>query len=133
MVAHPRVQGLLNSVEQRRNDIDLIETFDEACKRAGLAHKEVASLMGISSAQLSAMLRKQRPLGIERLLKLRDYPDGRKFLRAYWPLVGEEMGLPEFADGMRVGDALRAFIDNVQMRMAHAELSVREHGEKRTA
>jgi hypothetical protein len=114
--------------------VDLVESFDRACKLAGLTHEAVASMMGAKKEALYQMLRQQRPLSLVRLLKLRDDADGRKFLRAYWPLIGEAMGLPEFADGLKVADALQQFIANLQVRMVKCELVSREvQDEKRSA
>lgn len=106
--------------------VDLLAAFSTACAVSGLSHKAVAFLMGVTREYLYQMLRQQRPLSLVRLLKMRDDPDGRKFLRAYWPLVGEAMGIPEFSQGMRIADALMVFIDNHQKHMAKAQIAVRE-------
>lgn len=114
--------------------IDHKDLFDKACKAAGLQHKDIAGLMDIREETLYGMLCQRRPLSIVRLIQLKDSADGRKFLRAYWPLVGEAMGLPEFSDGLRVADALQQFIANLQVRMVKCELVSREvQDEKRSA
>lgn len=108
-----------NSVNRR---IDLRTTFYQACQQAGMQQKEVASLMGVREQQLSAMLSQDRPLSIVRLIALKEFPDGRRFLRCYWPLIGAAMGLPEFAHGLKVADALVDFISATQKRVAYVEL-----------
>jgi transcriptional regulator with XRE-family HTH domain len=113
---------LLRSLKRDDDTIDLIDAFDRACLAAGLSRKQVAALMEISPEQLYQMLRQKRPFSLVRLLKLRDDGEGRSFLRAYWPLVGEAMGLPEFSHGLRVADALVLFINHTQKSMAVAEL-----------
>jgi hypothetical protein len=123
--------GLSASFNEAR--VDLIAAFDQACMSAGLSHKQVAALMEIKPEQLWQMLNQHRPFSLVRLLKLRDDADGRKFLRAYWPIVGEQMGLPEFAHGLRVADALLLFINHTQKTMAHAEMVAREVQDERTA
>jgi hypothetical protein len=132
IVATPSGPRLPHSVRPL-DSIDLVEMFDRACKTAGMQHKEIAGLMGVTKETLYGMLRQRRPLSLVRLLKLRDDPDGRKFLRAYWPLIGEAMGLPEFAHGLRVADALLLFINHTQKTMAHAEMVAREVQDERTA
>lgn len=125
---------LLRSLKRDDDAIDLIDAFDRACLAAGLSRKQVAALMEISPEQLYQMLRQKRPFSLVRLLKLRDDGEGRSFLRAYWPLVGEAMGLPEFSHGLRVADALALFIDNQQKTMAKAEIVAREvQQDKRSA
>lgn len=106
--------------------MDLLAAFSRAAAASGLSHKEIAFLMGVTREYLYQMLRQQRPLSLVRLLKMRDDADGLKFLRAYWPLVGEAMGIPEFSQGMRIAEALMVFIDNHQKHMARAELRQRD-------
>jgi len=103
-------------------EIDLVATFDLACKQAGFSHKQVAAMMGIGPEQLYQMLRQHRPLNLARLLQMRDDPDGRRFLRCYWPLVGEAMGFAEFNEVRNVADALCAYINHMQTRITMAKV-----------
>jgi hypothetical protein len=80
--------------------IDLIATFALACRRAGLTHDQVARLLKLKPEQLYQQLRLQGHFSLTRLVRLRDDPDGRKFLREYWPLVAHDMGISEVADSM---------------------------------
>lgn len=113
--------------------IELIATFDLACRRAGLTHDEVAGLLNMQKQQLYQQLRLQGHFSLTRLVSLRNDPDGRKFLREYWPLVAADMGIPEVADKLAVADAFQVFIDALQVRMLKAELHAAAEPEKKRA
>jgi hypothetical protein len=116
-----------------RPTIELISTFDLACRRAGLTHDQVAGLLGMKKEQLYQQLRLQGHFSLTRLVRLRDDPDGRKFLREYWPLVAADMGISEVANKLAVADAFQVFIDTLQVRMAKADLHAAEMPEKKRA
>src|SRR4051812_36845743 len=100
----------------RRPAIALIETFELACGRAGLTRDAVARMLGLKPEQLYQQLRLQGHFSLTRLVQMRDDPDGRRFLREYWPLVAADMGLPEVADALNVADAFHCFVNALQVR-----------------
>lgn len=117
----------------RKPAIELKETFDLACRRAGLTHDQVAGLLGMKEQQMFQQLRLQGHFSLTRLVRLRDDADGRKFLREYWPLVAADMGLPEFAEKIATADSFHAFVNALQLQMAKADLRVAEQPEKKRA
>lgn len=124
-------------LQRRRTDtgpaIELSDTFDLACRGAGLTHDQVAGLLNIPKQQLYQQLRLQGHFSLTRLVRLRDYPDGRRFLRHYWPLVAADMGIPEVADALNVADAFQVLVDTIQVRMAKADLRAAAEPEKKRA
>ncbi len=98
-----------------------VARFTQACREADIKKCVIASLMGISVEMLSKQLHNKGHLSLQRLLMLRDDPDGRRFLRCYWPLVAVDMGLDDVVDWIDAVDKTKAFgkiVDQIQIKMA---------------
>ena len=95
----------------------------EARRRAGLKHDSLATLMGISSQQLSQQLAERGHVSFRRLLFVSRDPDGKRFLRELFLLIKDEMGFEDFDQiAARLSDLVNAF----QVRQARAELRTRD-------
>ena len=102
---------------------DLAAYVVEARRRAGLKHDSLATLMGISSQQLSQQLAERGHLSFRRLLFVSRDPDGKRFLRELFLLIKEEMGWEDFD---QIAARLSDLINAVQVRQAKAQLRERE-------
>lgn len=112
---------------------ELLTAFDKACRLAGLTHDQVAGMLGMKKEQLYQQLRLRGHFSLTRLVRLRDDPNGRRFLRHYWPLVAADMGLPDVANALNVADAFQLLMDTIQVRMAKAEIAAAEQPEQKRA
>lgn len=110
---------------------DQSELIDVACKRSGLSRKQVAAIYGVSPEQLYQQARGIGHLSLRRLLAMARDEDGKKFLRAYMPLVWKAMGFPDLDEAMEIRDMFVRLINRVQVRMAKAELEEHEDERKR--
>ena len=95
-----------------------------ARQRAGLKHDSLATLMGISSQQLSQQLAERGHISLQRLLfaACRDQ-DGKRFLRELFLLIKDEMGWTDFD---AIAARLSELVNAVQVRMARSQLQARE-------
>ena len=105
-------------------DFDLATHVVRARERAGLKHDALATLMGISSQQLSQQLAARGHLSLQRLIfaACRD-ADGKRFLRELFLLIRDEMGWEDFD---QIAARLSELVNAVQVRQAKAELSREE-------
>lgn len=114
--------------------IDLVTPFYHALRDSGLSQKQLAAMMAISEPQLYQQLRGVGHLSMLRLLSVSKDPDGRRFLRSYWPRVAEASGFPEVADALKAAEAFAQLVNRLQVSMANADLDRREvHEERKSA
>ena len=109
------------------SDVDLLKPFDSARQQAELTWDQMADLLDIKPQQLYQQLRGAGHLSWSRMFAMCKREDGRRFMRAFLPLVAEAAGLDELADGLRLAAVMRQRIDRYQARigkltMAKAEL-----------
>lgn len=116
---------------------DLAGAVQTACRRAGLKQAVLAELMGTTEPRLSQMLAPGGHLSLTRLLTITDTEDGRLFWRYFLPALAGFVGVEQHdAVAAQLSDAREQFIDainQVQRRMAKAELEARDAANRRIA
>jgi hypothetical protein len=110
--------------------------FDRAREITGLKIEVLAAWMEMSHSHLEQQLSGQGHLSLRRLLRLREYEEGRAFLRVFWAEMADPFGVEDrdaLAQQVRLfGERFQALLDKVQVRMLRAESTERE-SEKRSA
>ncbi len=104
--------------------VNLRVPVETAAKRANLTLDAVARMMGISPQLLDQQIDcvGNNHLSMRRVFLLATDPDGRRFLREFWPLAADACGQPELADALRLADGLAAFVSHTNVKYAKAEL-----------
>lgn len=108
--------------------VDQSVIVDKACRLAGITLDRAARIYGVSPEQFYQQVRGIGHLSVRRLMLMAAEEDGRKFLRAYWPLAAEAMGLGDVAEALEWRDQFVALIGKVQVRMLKAQ--IRERADK---
>lgn len=109
--------------------VDQSALVDKACRLSGLTHDRVARIYGVSPEQFYQQIRGVGHFSMKRLFLMAREEDGRKFLRAYWPLAAEAMGMPDLAGALEWRDQFVALINGAQKTMGRAELQKNEDKE----
>ena len=109
--------------------VDQSDLVDKACKRAGLTQDRVARIYGVSPEQWYQQVRGIGHLSVRRLFLMAAEEDGRRFLREYWPLAAEAMGMGDLAEALEWRDTFAKLVSKVQVKMAKCELRKREDEE----
>ena len=102
-----------------------VEDIQRACREAGLLVKQVAAIYGVSEQQFYQQARGQGHISIWRLIAMKHDPDGRRFLRAYMPLVLRSMGLSVVPEDV-ARDIVGRVIDQLQVIQGRAQLAERD-------
>lgn len=98
------------------------EATRAACRDAGISQKTLAIMLGLSDAQLSQWLAGQGNPALWRYFQLKDHPEGREFLKHFLPHIAETLGLPEYAEALKLRDVMLSLINSAQLKVAKAEL-----------
>src|SRR4029077_3705041 len=117
---------LIAPVVQHPTLVDQSQIVDIACRRAGLTQDRVARIYGVSPQQFSQQVRGIGHLSVRRLMAMAIEEDGRKFLREYWPLAAEAMGMVDIAEALAWRDQFVQLIGKVQVHMLKAQLRERK-------
>lgn len=119
----------------QQTGFDLAKAFVEAREEAKVKHEVCATLMGISSQQLSQQLAGRRHLSANRLFRLAFDADGLRVLVGLQRRINDYLGLHESGT---VAQQLKTFmelfpklVDRFQVQMAKADLREAELQQRR--
>lgn len=72
--------------------VDVAGAWATAREKAGIKQEYLAHLMGIPHSQLCDQLANRGHLSLQRVARLKDDPDGRRFMRFFVVALAEQLG-----------------------------------------